>query len=172
MTEKWVPIAEFLGYEVSSLGRVRSPRQVLKTPKLKSGYLSVCIHKQNRLVHREVAKAFLGDPPFADAETNHKDGNKGNPTLANLEWVTKSENARHSYRVLGHVPHSKGKFSGAHNTSIPVIATCMKTGNETRYEAGMDAVRAGFRSDGISRACAGKAAHHAGFLWRYAKDSA
>lgn len=181
-TEEWRPIEGFTGYEVSSFGRVRSlPQlvrcrggmraiagQMLKTPIRGAGYQCVCIRKINLLVHRVVAKAFLGSPPFPDAEVNHIDHDRTNPVVTNLEWVTGSENQLHCERHGRRRHASKGKFSGEHPTSLAVIATCMRTGSETRYEAAMDAVRAGFRSDCISRACNGKLGNHAGHYWRFA----
>lgn len=183
MKECWRRIAGLPGYMVSTLGRVKSlsqkvggpygstrsiPGQILKTPVRGAGYPCVCIRKKNLLVHRLIAFAFLGAPAAPDDEVNHKNGIKAESVLSNLEWLTASENQKHSYKELGRRPTSKGKFSGAHPTSIPVISTCLKTGRERRYRAAMDAVRAGFRSDGISRACAGKIAHHKGHIWRYA----
>lgn len=52
-------------------------------------------------VHRAVAAAFIGPAPSERHEINHKDGNPVNNMVENLEWVTPSENARHSHRVLG-----------------------------------------------------------------------
>lgn len=49
---------------------------------------------QNVSLHRLMAKAFLGD--FPDLQVNHKNGNKLDNSLTNLEWVTPSENTRHS----------------------------------------------------------------------------
>lgn len=168
LTEEWRSIESFLGYEISNLGRVRSPRQILKTPIRGAGYPCVCIRKVNLLVHRLIAKAFLGPPPSAGANVNHKDGVRANSVLDNLEWTTPGGNQKHRYRVLGHPGTCLGKFSADHPTSRAVIATHMKNGTIARYASGMDAVRDGFRSDCISRACQGQIAHHAGHFWRYA----
>ncbi len=109
---RWVVGYEGL-YMVSSFGNVKrvgkakgaKRDRVLKASSSSNGYLQVvlsknCIQKVFR-VHRLVASAFL---ERIDGKTfvNHKDGNKQNNNVDNLEWCTKSENALHSYRVLGH----------------------------------------------------------------------
>lgn len=52
-------------------------------------------------VHSVVASAFLGRCP-SGKEVNHKDGIKSNPNVTNLEYVTRSENLIHAYRILKH----------------------------------------------------------------------
>lgn len=109
---RWVPGYEGL-YLVSDMGRVMSvPRKVVHGPNtgrvLKqtycgSGYLrvSLCSKGASKAfsVHRLVAEAFIPNPD-EKPQVNHKDGNKSNNVLANLEWVTASENTIHSYRYL------------------------------------------------------------------------
>lgn len=116
--EEWRPVAGYEGYyEVSSMGRVKSMartidasdgsqrryRTKIMTPKSRGEYLFTILSKGLRYekisVAREVAKAFHG-PPKPREEVNHKDGNKHNNSSRNLEWMTKSENATHSHRVL------------------------------------------------------------------------
>ena len=63
--------------------------------------MSVPIQGKTHLVHRLVAKAWLASTWFEGAEVNHRDGNKRNNHISNLEWVTRQENELHSYRVLG-----------------------------------------------------------------------
>lgn len=50
-------------------------------------------------MHRLVALAYLGNPTGNKIEVNHKDGVKSNNKLDNLEWVTRSENRKHAYRI-------------------------------------------------------------------------
>lgn len=119
MNEIWHPCAGFeTHYEVSNLGNVRSIERMvnhycggskvnlstlLKAGKSKNGYLTVsfCIDgvKSNQSVHRLVARAFI-ENESNKPQVNHKDGNKHNNNVNNLEWVTRSENGLHAYRVL------------------------------------------------------------------------
>ena len=65
-----------------------------------TGYLMVSLWKNNKgkncYVHRIVAQAFIPNPDNKP-EVNHKDSNRLNPTVSNLEWVTHSENVLHGY---------------------------------------------------------------------------
>ena len=74
------------------------------------GYHCVKIAGKNFRVHRLVAFAFLGSPSFkASWQVNHMDGDHSNNRLDNLEWVTQSQNVRHSYA---------GPSRGTHGPSI------------------------------------------------------
>ena len=105
--EKWKLIKDYKGlYKVSSLGRIKSLSRkttnggILKQNKSRF-YLSVCLSKEGYLrtfsVHRLVAKHFIPNPkdkPYV----NHKDGNKFNNKVENLEWTTPSENKIHAVK--------------------------------------------------------------------------
>lgn len=106
--EEWRGVPGFDGvYEVSSAGRVRRVRpasgtwtgKILK-PSLNSGYPRVVLCRdglkpKGYQVHRLVAFAFLG-APGPGMEVNHKNKDRGDARVENLEWVTRSENLRHS----------------------------------------------------------------------------
>lgn len=106
----WKPVVGFTAYEVSDEGDVRRSApgrrtfvgKVLKPQLAGSGYRFVCLVKggksSQRYVHRLVAAAFIGEAP-ADHEVNHRDGDKSNNHLDNLEYVTRSENCRHAVRL-------------------------------------------------------------------------
>lgn len=111
--EEWKSIDGYEGvYEVSSLGRVRRIAggagarigHILSLGKTVTGYPQVSLCKNGKpkkvLVHRLVAKAFLGSPKQG-REVNHRNGNKKDNRVENLEWVSHARNIRHAYRVLG-----------------------------------------------------------------------
>jgi hypothetical protein len=102
-------------YFVSDKGRIyskKSKRFLLGNPS-NQGYATVGIYKDGkcrfRSIHQLVMEAFVGPRP-SKYETNHIDGNKLNNTLANLEYCTQSENAKHSFR-LGLQKQPKGEKS-------------------------------------------------------------
>lgn len=107
--EKWKINSDFPQYEISDQGRIRN----VKTKHLRSftysnGYPQVDMYpgKQTRTVHTLVAETFLGKNP--GMQVNHKNGNKKDNRLTNLEWVTPSENMRHAYdNKLRNAPNEK-----------------------------------------------------------------
>ncbi|CAE7918993.1 unnamed protein product, partial [Symbiodinium sp. KB8] len=64
-----------------------------------SGYYSVNKSGRFMLVHRLVAATFLGQPRYSHLQVNHKDLDRGNNHVTNLEYVTGSENVRHADAV-------------------------------------------------------------------------
>lgn len=84
-------------YSVSSLGRIRKSNGKILSTNSKRSYCRVRLKDRVHLVHGLVAKAFLGECPDG-YEVNHKDLNKSNPRLSNLEYVTRLENIHHAMR--------------------------------------------------------------------------
>ena len=88
---------------VSSLGRLRMRSGLIHTGCLRNGYPAAGYRASfgSRLesVHRLVALAFLVPPPTPQhSQVNHKDGDKQNNAVANLEYVTPAENAAHYWK--------------------------------------------------------------------------
>lgn len=104
MNDVWKPVAGFEGlYEVAPCGAIRNARTLrwLSPSEKDDGYMSVKLFQdgvgRNRTVHRIVAEAFLPNPENKP-QVNHKDLNKKNNDVSNLEWVTQSENQSHAIR--------------------------------------------------------------------------
>ena len=92
---------ELPGRMVSSLGRLRFANgRVSRGHQRKEGYFASHLAVRTELVHRLVARAFLEDPPTSQhTQINHKDGNKGNNTVSNLEYVTPRGNIVHRHAI-------------------------------------------------------------------------
>lgn len=97
-------------YVVYSDGKVWSKisKKFLKQTLTNSGYY--ILGSKLGFVHRLIVKTFIGKIPNG-FEVNHKDGNKLNNDISNLEIVSKSENIRHAHR-LGLVDTAKGERNG------------------------------------------------------------
>ena len=94
---------------VNQKGEVYSlfSHKLLKVSLLPSGYVTVVImiqkpirHSRTEYIHRLVADTFLQNP-LNKKTVNHKDGDKQNNCIENLEWATQGENNLHAVRVLG-----------------------------------------------------------------------
>lgn len=106
---KAVKIKESPDYYVTDTGCLYSRKngrfRKLKLKPTHDGYFLARFQKtgKERIVlgiHRLVAQTFIPNPDNKP-EVNHKDGNKANNNVSNLEWVTHGENIKHSYDFLG-----------------------------------------------------------------------
>lgn len=108
---EWRPVFGWEAfYEISNCGQIRSialgarrrRRRLLRLSTSSTGYLHLCLSARNRriwkAVHRLVGETFLGTIPPRH-EINHRDGNKQNNRVSNLEIVTHEENYHHAVRA-------------------------------------------------------------------------
>ena len=128
--EEWHPMIDprsgrrVDGRMISSQGRFKSRGGRISFGHLrKDGYFRTKVKLgsqwKDEFVHRLVAASFLGLPPTSEhSQVNHKDGNKSNNTVENLEYVTPAENMAHfSDNLRGPHPLSKGVLSRAYGTN-------------------------------------------------------
>jgi hypothetical protein len=138
MMEVWKEIPGYEeNYEVSNLGNIRSkvrdsiqkgrwgiariklPAKLMKISTTSKGYCYVGLAKNGKttkhLLHRLVLSAYVGE---SDLQCNHKDGDKSNNKLSNLEYCTPLENIRHCIDILG---KKKGGFGASSKLSLDQV---------------------------------------------------
>lgn len=119
-------------YLVSTNGEVKhtNSKKILKPRKNKQGYLYVDLSLGHRklvksvLVHRLIAETFIPNPDNKP-QVNHKDGNKQNNCVNNLEWVTNQENINHSI-ITGLKPNDYGELSPNSKLTMTQVEYCRK----------------------------------------------
>lgn len=182
--EVWKPIPNYEGfYEVSNTGKVRSIyryRRVLKPMISTTGYERVDLFKnKNRKqfsVHRLVAMTFIDNPdqkPFV----NHKDENKTNNSVDNLEWVTHVENCHYGTAIARrteHLDYSKRRINNAGQIlacSKPIIQYD-KNGNYIReWKSATECSKeTGFSISGIRSVVRGKRNSIFGYVFKERSD--
>lgn len=168
MNEIYKDIVGYEGkYQVSNFGNIKSLNynhtgieKVLK-PQNKKGYLSVCLgsNQAQKQVHRLVAEAFLDNPnnlPYV----NHKDENKYNNCVDNLEWCDAEYNSNYgtsSVRI-------------AKNESKPINQYDLQGNFIKAWNSGTEIARVLKISGGnICNCCRGKQKTAYGYKWRYAE---
>ena len=113
-------ISGYPGYRVSNTGRVFSDkhgdRKELSPTADRGDYVYVTLFKnqqsKKKYLHILVANAFLkDDKPLGKPEVNHKNGNKSNNRVGNLEWKSGSSNTQHAFDT-GLATKPKGELNG------------------------------------------------------------
>jgi hypothetical protein len=110
MKEIWRKFKDFPNYSVSNFGNLKYPSGKLLIRNSKKRYIELSLKNdtdtKNTNLHKIIADTFLKEKyhekkqkfPNENLEVNHKDGNKHNNNVNNLEWVTHSENMIHAYK--------------------------------------------------------------------------
>lgn len=163
MNEIWRSIKDYEGlYEVSNWGRVRNCRNgsVLRPGKYRRGYLYVILYKDGVMkhwsIHRLVGMTFpdlvgwtekAKGKPFEELEINHKDQNKENNRVENLEWCDSPYNNRYSKSKTVYM-YLNGKLCGL-------------------WPSTMECGRHGYHQSTIAACCRGEQTKHKGFGWSY-----
>ena len=171
----WRDIPGYEGiYQASKDGQIRridgkygrqtrkTPCYIIKPTKATNGYLryTLCDKDGNRgryQGHRLVALAFGLTPKYVGQVINHKDGNKQNNSIKNLEWCSQKENVRHARHVLGKKPE----------TALEKPIICLDTG--VTYRSIHNASkRLNLYATNICKVLKGKIKSTGGFKFAYA----
>ena len=178
MKEIWKDIIGYeCYYQIANYGNIKSldrwvkgknntvrliKGRILKPQKDKYGYLTIPLYKEGKikrfLVHRLVAEAFL---PNSDnlPLINHKDENKTNNIVSNLEWCDSKYN--NSYGTARERMSEK--------LSKPVLQYTLDGQFVKEYPSAREAERNGYYQSSVSKCCLGKQKFHKGFIWKYKK---
>ena len=162
--EVWKDVDGYCGfYSVSNCGRVKNSNgKIMRQQVTRDGYLSVALSKDGKQkryqVHRLVASAFL-DNKNQYPEVNHKDENKKNNNVINLEWCTREYNR---YYGTGQVRNNMKKHK-------PVEQ--LKNGIHIEwYDSAKTAeAKTGICSKHIGGCCRGERVSAGGYNWRFAE---
>ena len=182
--EEWRDIKGFEGYyQISNMGRVKSvertvwdsrgyyktiSEKILKPYAGGDGYLQLNLSKDGKvekpLVHRLVATAFLENSE-GYKEINHKDENKQNNCVDNLEWCSRSYNNRYNDKA------KKAGKKTAEKLSKPVYSINKESGLITYWESAKVASRqTGIASSNICACLKGRQKSCGNHYWFYADD--
>lgn len=178
--EEWKDIEGYEGlYQVSNMGRVKSIKiyvsrkrkdthrikEIILRTWLNRGYVYLKLSKNSILkslkVHRLVAEAFIQNPMnFPDV--NHKDENKENNNVSNLEWCTKLYNQKYGTAMQRskETIRLNGRSVLAYNQNGVLVK---------RYQCTKDLEYDGFDRRAVNRVCKGKNKIHKGFIFKYGK---
>ena len=170
--EQWLDISGYEGlYQISNFGRVKSfyfknPR-ILKPHKVK-GYSNVELYKNKKkkqfYIHRLVMENFCPIENMNVLDVNHKDEDKSNNHISNLEWMTHKDNLNYGSRA----EKARMKMQGK-NSSRSKKVRCIE--KDVIYEALREAERQlGIPATNISKACKGKIKTAGGYHWEYVEE--
>lgn len=159
-------IKGFENYEVSNYGNVRSlKRNIVLRPSIVNGYLHVGLYKDgkhyDKYIHRLVAEAFIPNPNNLQ-EVNHKDENKFNNHVDNLEWCTHEYNLNYGTAIE----------RMTEKLSKPIVAIDSEGNVVHEFLSAMEAGRNGFNFGHVSKCCRHIPNHntHKGYQWHYKEE--
>jgi hypothetical protein len=159
--QKFTPISGFEGlYSINEFGEVLSLRtgNILAQSLNTYGYKQVGLYKKYAskiaMIHRLLAEIFIPNPNNYDC-VNHKDGDKLNNSIDNLEWCTKAANNLHA--------RENGLHRGG-GMKKPIV----RIGNNDlkEYDSAVSAQKEGFSARSISQCVNGRIKSYKGYRWK------
>ena len=164
---KWksIPIEGLEDYFVSNDGKIHSKisNKDIAASSLRGGYKSFYVNKVKKTfkVHQLVAKAFIPNDNANKKIVNHKDGNKLNNHVDNLEWTTISENNQHALD------------SGLNKKTKRKIYQCDMQGNIIKMHESIRGAgkNTGIDSGAIAKVCKGTRKKTGGFTWKFVDEN-
>ena len=164
-SETWIQVSNHCDYFVSSLGRVKSTKlygdtreRILVPVKNKDGYLFVKCDNIRYSIHRLVALSYIPNPDNLE-QINHKDLNKENNTVENLEWVSQQDNL---YHAMDSRVHNWGRRA--------IKGTNIKTNEVIYFDSQAEAKRSGFNQPNINKCLKGERYQSKGYIWEYLNE--
>ena len=170
-SEVWKDVVGYEGlYKVSNRGNVYSVERkdtigrkcggiILKPKNHEEGYLRVTLHKndtrKHKLIHRLALEAFVPNTNNYP-EVNHRDEDKNNNCVENLEWCTGDYNLRYGTRSKRISATQRIAVKGVHK----------ETGEEIYLKSMVEGALYGFDPTSISRVCSGKYQTHRGYSFQ------
>lgn len=118
-------------YEITTDGQVinKKTSHILKGQLNAKGYLRVSISKKLMFVHRLVAEKYIPNPDNLP-QVNHKDGNKLNNSVENLEWVSNQQNRNHAVETGLHLSGEACSWSKLDWEKVEFIRSHLNLSNE------------------------------------------
>lgn len=117
-------------YTITKKGEVinNHTKRIVKPQMNGKGYYRVSIGGKLKFVHRLVAEIYIPNPENKP-QVNHKDGNKLNNCVDNLEWVSNSDNRKHAIENGLHLSGEKCTYSKLTKTQVEFIRNHMDIPN-------------------------------------------
>ena len=162
--EEWRP-TDYEGYDVSTEGRVKNSKtgRILR-PDLRSGYRYVVLYGKKEYIHILVAKAFLPNPTGLP-QVNHKNENREDDRVDNLEWCDAKYNANYGTR------NERIRKNNCRLGKPKAVEQYTVAGDFVREWASTRTVEnyLGICHTSVSKCCRGITKTCGGFIWKYAE---
>ena len=167
MEEIWKDKKDYEGlYQVSNCGRVKSikfGKEIIMKQHIRGRYYYVGLSKNGIVkkysVHRLVAEAFIDNPDNLP-QVNHKDENKLNNVVTNLEWCDAKYNTN----------YGTARQRMTEKQSKPVLQYDLEGNFIKEWKSTMECGRNGFNQSSVAACCRGKRKTAKGFIWEYKNE--